>query len=121
VWSLPDKVWQAEQSFAHKYGYGGKVDLISPFNHVIDYKTKNFTAIKDKMTYPEHGMQLAAYGIGLGMDLETTKFTNIFISSTVPGLTHVHTWDNKEIVRLSKIFLVMLELWKLINQYDSSF
>lgn len=57
-----DAKWNAEKSFAHKAGYGGKVDLHCD-DWVIDIKTKD--EIEGVTPYDENIMQLAAYRRGL--------------------------------------------------------
>jgi hypothetical protein len=57
--------WIPEQPFA-KDGYGGKVDLHAP-GLVVDIKTTS-KPLAELKTWDEHGLQLAAYRHGLGMD-----------------------------------------------------
>lgn len=112
--------WRAEDSFAHPSGFGGKIDLHSKEGDgfIIDFKTKAFTEIKE-MAYDEHAMQLAAYSIGL--NLPKARCFNLFISTTKPGLLHLHEWKKGDIERAGKMFNHLLELWKLFNNFDSSF
>ena len=68
--------WDAEASFAHRQGFGGKVDL-SCSNVVIDFKSKDNL---DKVApYFEQIMQLAAYRQGLGKP--TARCANVFFTA----------------------------------------
>ena len=76
VYSLAEKLksefgkqeWFAEDSFASRLGFGGKIDLYST-DWIIDYKTKDFTSedMKNKFSYDEHLLQLSAYRVGLNL------------------------------------------------------
>lgn len=110
------QVWVAEQAFAHRQGYGGKVDLHSP-EWVVDFKTKEFPENPDakKMVYDDHGVQLAAYGVGLSKD--TKRLLNIFIDV---GSNQVLEWEHEDPASLYDMFYHALELWKLIKKYNPS-
>jgi hypothetical protein len=58
-------LWEAERSFSHPLGFGGKCDD-SCAAAIVDYKTteKDLKTIK---TWPEHAWQLGAYREGLQM------------------------------------------------------
>ena len=117
--AMPDDYkWIAEESFSHESGYGGKVDLHSE-TAVLDFKTKAFTDVDQVSVYDEHAMQLAAYRKGLS--IPDAPCYNLFISTEVPGLVHLHKWKEEEIVRAERMFFKCLELWQLINKHDSSF
>lgn len=112
---FPDATWRAERSF-YRDGYGGKVDLFSedpPI--VVDFKAKDFEADKKpaRMAFPNYGMQLAAYGHGVG--LSNPRMFNFFISTRVPGLVLFHEWENGD--DLLKQFLTLFEYWKLDKNY----
>ena len=111
------QVWVAEQAFAHKQGYGGKVDLHSP-QWVVDFKTKEFPENPEakKMVYDDHGVQLAAYGVGLDSRYKK-RLLNIFIDV---GSTNVLEWEHEDPASLYDMFYHALELWKLIKKYDPS-
>ncbi len=112
--------WVAEASFAHKNGYGGKVDLSnSALNVVLDFKTKEAfkrtkIGVVQRMAYDEHCMQLAAYSEGLGF--KNPSLINLFVEYT--GSTMFHAWKKKDIERCFKMFNTCLELWKLQKKYD---
>jgi hypothetical protein len=60
------QTWKAEKSYAHKFGYGCKIDLHSDA-WVIDYKGKDDGAQEDLYLYDEHYMQLAACRLAAGI------------------------------------------------------
>lgn len=112
--------WVTEQSFYHPAGFGGKVDLHSqhdPFDPeggiILDFKTKNTDDFTKKLAYPEHMMQLAAYRLGL--DKPKAACYDLFISTVEPGLVKLHKWSEEEIQKGEKMFLLLLEYWKLSN------
>ncbi len=113
--------WEPEKSFAHPYGYGGKVDLHSrTSNVVLDVKTKEFTeADAKKLIYDEHSIQLAAYRYGL--DMPTAACGNVFVSVSEPGLVQVVMHDEEELQRGWRIFQGLLSLWKEIKKFDPAF
>jgi hypothetical protein len=113
--------WEPEKSFAHPYGYGGKVDLHSrSANVVLDVKTKEFTeADAKKLIYDEHSIQLAAYRYGL--DMPTAACGNVFVSVSEPGLVQVVMHDEEELQRGWRIFQGLLSLWKEIKRFDPAF
>jgi hypothetical protein len=116
---FPGVIWHAERAFAHPFGYGGRPDL-SSWCAVVDFKFKDFSELPKKSpAYPEHGMQLAAYDMGMGG--ERRVLVNLFISSTVPGLVYPHEWSAEDQVKQWKAFTLLLQLWQLRNDYDSSF
>lgn len=110
--------WHAESSFAHKDGYGGKCDLHSRDSKgiILDFKTKsaeNFSKVKP---YDEHCVQLAAYRLGL--DLPKADCYNLFISTKEPGKILLHKWSEEEVSRGEKMFYLLLEYWKLVNNFS---
>lgn len=119
--------WVAEKSFYHPLGFGGTVDLHSPSKKiVIDFKTKQDKAfVKGKMGYDNHMMQLAAYGKGLGFEINhgagtdlVGEYYNLFISSETPGILILEEWDLNDINRGGDMFTYLVEFWKLQKQYD---
>lgn len=97
--------WKPEQSFASLLGFGGKVDLSAP-DLVLDFKTKEFYDTEKKLAWDEQCIQLSAYREGLGMPAATCA--NVFVSTTVPGLVHVHEWTDDELQRGWKMFRALL-------------
>lgn len=112
--------WISEASFAHPWGYGGKVDLHSPSTGiVIDFKGKDGDfSDKKRLAYDQH-WQLAAYQRGL--NLPHNKCANIFFSRTHPGKTSCHVWNLDEIFNGDQMFTAALTLWKCMKGYDPAF
>jgi hypothetical protein len=109
--------WICEHSFAHPLGFGGKTDLhINSWRRLIgDAKTKEFDSVDDKkLAWDDHAIQLAAYREGLRMP-DAVCF-NLFVSTTVPGLCHIHIWSEEEIQRGWKMFTALLEYWRAKNK-----
>ena len=112
--------WVAEDSFAHPFGFGGKIDLYHPDGWVVDFKTKDNLEGKDpaKLIYDEHGMQLAAYACGLNFD--TPKRVSVFVDRENPEIVLVHLWDEDTFEKHLKMFLSLLQYWQLSKNYDGS-
>lgn len=112
--------WIAEKSFAHEFGFGGKVDLHVPASggfdgFVVDIKTKDFGP-DDKITgFDEHCMQLAAYRKGLGMP--DARCANVFISRSQPGVAKVVQWSQEELHNGWLMFTRLLEFWQIKNDH----
>lgn len=105
-----------EMSFAHPLGFDGKVDFYN-LELIIDFKTKEFTQ-KDldegkKLAWDEHCWQLSGYRLGLQMPGAICQ--NWFISTTAPGLIHIHEWKEIEISKGIDVFIKTLDLWKLLK------
>jgi hypothetical protein len=79
-----EQVWLCEKSFAHRLGYGGRVDLMAkPINgqgtgYTVDFKTKE-TDLDKIDVYFEHELQLASYREGLGMP--TARCAIVFVNA----------------------------------------
>ena len=119
--------WQAldsERTFANRLGYGGTVDLCGR-DLIIDFKSKDFgpTNARGKpitgawLAWDENCMQMACYGVGLGMDLGALRAINVFISRTHPGLVVSHQWTADELERGWAIFHHGLKLWQHTKKY----
>lgn len=109
---LPDDIWLSEKSCVHLSGFGGKVDLHS-MDWVIDFKTKdNLNSVK---CYDEHYAQLAAYKIALGVP---AKCANVFIDRNTHEAVFVEH-SEEQTKRGWSIFKAALDLWKILNNYDS--
>ena len=113
---LPGMIWTPEKSFAHKLGFGGKVDAHCP-EAVLDWKTKEFDLEDaDKLTvYDEHAMQLSAYRVGLGNPL--SRCAIVFVSTKVPGLSRVHELDQNQLCRGWEMFNSLLRYWQSKTGY----
>lgn len=104
-----------EKSFAHRLGYGGKVDVHKEF-FVADFKTKAFTSKALPATYDNHAMQLAAYREGLEMPF--ARCAIIYVSTEEPGLTHLVEIDEDELARGWNMFCSLLRYWQIKNRYE---
>jgi len=124
--------WVSEKSFAHPFGYGGKVDLHSPSTGiVVDFKTKDGDFSDGKRLDYDQNIQLAAYQVGLeqlrsgpahivraGDPEFHIQCANIFVSRTHPGCVASHVWSADDIAKGWRIFAAALELWRELKQYD---
>ncbi len=115
---LPRHTWIAEDSFASKDGYAGKIDLYSQSGVVVDFKTKDGIEGKDpkKLVYDEHGMQLSAYAHGLGFD--SPHRISVFVDRQDVSVVLVHEWDSESHHRHLGMFLNLLNYWKLFKNYN---
>jgi len=106
--------WNAEKSFASALGYGGKIDLHND-KIVIDFKTSAFDDAAKKEGYPEHIMQLVAYGEGLG--LKDYRIANVFVSTSTPGLVKIVEYTEEQKRTAWRKFLCLLNYWMLDKGY----
>jgi hypothetical protein len=104
-----------EKSFAHPLGYGGRVDVHKK-GFVADFKTKEFTEADLPRTWDNHSIQLAAYREGLGMS--DARCCIIYVSTSVPGLTHLVELSDEELERGWDIFELQVQLWQIVNNYE---
>lgn len=107
--------WDAERSFCHPSGFGGKTDL-SCDGRVIDFKSKEFSEDTKLDTYDEHHMQLASYREGLNMP--SARCAICYVSVTHPGLSRVIEIAEDDLQRGWNCFTSLLEYWKAKNRYD---
>jgi hypothetical protein len=115
----------AEKSFAHPLGFGGKCDAhklpsdyLAEEGWVSDYKSKDFDESKLPKLYENHSMQLAAYREGFGMP--RARCAIIFVSTKVPGLTHLVEVEPTELDRGWEMFSTLVRFWQIKNQYVPS-
>lgn len=106
--------WDAERSFSHRFGFGGKCDL-SCDGMVADFKTKEFDADTKLQTWDEHCMQLAAYRVGLGMP--QARCAIVYVSVTVPGLARVIELSQDDLKQGWGMFQGLLAYWQEKHQY----
>ncbi len=109
--------WEPERSFSHPLGFGGKVDM-SADGIILDFKTKDTDDISKMVIYDEHGMQTAAYAVGLHNGIDPpykTKRYNLFISTQVPGLLKLE--ESTDFKRDWGMFEALLNYWQLKNKY----
>lgn len=103
-----EQAWNAERSFAHPLGYGGKTDLHSA-EWVNDVKTKDGDVGESKQsTWDEHAMQLAAYRRGLGV--HTARCGILFVGRDVPSAQFVEI-PEPELVKGLAMFDALLAYW----------
>jgi hypothetical protein len=107
--------WQAEQSFCHPRGFGGRVDLFSRSGRTVgDTKSRDFGPEKLARDLAfEQYVQLAAYAEGLDLCrtarpaprhrvelvTEPAVLFSLFVSRTHPGLALVHPWEPERCLR----------------------
>jgi hypothetical protein len=104
----------SEKSFAHPLGYGGKCDVHKP-GFVADFKTKDFCENTLPLVYDSHHMQLAAYRQGFG--LINARCAIIYVSTKVPGLTHLMEIPQDDLERGWELFKALLKVWQVKNKY----
>jgi hypothetical protein len=116
--------FEAEQSFASPYGFGGKCDLVNRGRSVVvDFKGKDIKPGQHgkDLAYPEHVTQLAAYAVGLGLDINKVDCCNIFFCRKTPGLICVREWDQEEISQGWEAFKCLHRLYVLRKNFDPAF
>jgi len=108
---------ELEKSFAcftnKEYWYGGKVDILSRSKRLIaDIKTTEFLMVdgkpNKKLHYPEHILQLSAYGHGVIMVAPTPL--NIYVS-TISDDVYCKEWSIAEYQKAWQEFELLTELW----------
>lgn len=114
--------WIPERSFAHN-GYGGKVDLHGTNGQkyaVIDFKGKD-GPLDEVDTYPEHWMQLAAYGAGLFPYAPWDKIVtaNCFFSRTHPGKAVMVVHPHDTFQKGMDMFKAAKALWCAMKGYEA--
>lgn len=110
---------EAEKSFAHPLGFGGKADLHGTPSFVLDFKSKEFDHDTDLKTWPEHHMQLAAYREGLG--IPTARAAIVYVSVTNPGLSRLIEIPEEDLECGWECFIHLLGFWKAKNKYRCGF
>jgi hypothetical protein len=117
AFSLDLKGLEAETTFSSSLGYGGMIDGLRRSEPLLlDWKTKDKEwTDKTKLVFDEHGMQLAAYRHGVG--LESAVCANVFISPSAK--IKIHIWEEDELQRLFEKFKTCLTLWQQDRKYDS--
>lgn len=98
----------AERSFAHPYGYGGKIDWSSP-GAVVDFKSKASIGAAKMKGYDEHIMQLAAYDQGLGNP--GRRLFNVFVGCD-DKVVQVLEWKPEDAARGWKMYLSLLTFYQ---------
>lgn len=113
------KDFTPEVAFAHRKGFGGKIDLISRKEKIIiDFKTKQDKAFSQKsLKTDDYCVQLSAYALGLDMD---ARCYNVFINVGSPGKYKIESYTKEEVTRGKRMFECLLKYWQFLNNYDSS-
>lgn len=109
---------EPEKSFAHALGFGGKVDIHKRVggDFIADFKTKEFDESDLPDVYDNHAWQTSAYRNGLGMP--DARCAIIYVSTKVPGLTHLVEIAQDELERGWEMFKLLLRFWQLKNRYQ---
>ncbi len=113
--------WNAEHSFSHKLGFGGKCDLHMlpcgeyPHGVIIDFKTKSAQDFSKVKAYPEQCQQLVAYREGFG--IPKAECYNLYIGTNNPGELLLHEWEEEECVSAWKCFTHLVNYWIEINHF----
>jgi hypothetical protein len=106
--------YHVEKSFCHIMGYGGKCD-VHKSGFVADFKTKDFDDSWTPAIYDNHHMQLAAYRQGFG--LQTARCAIIYVSTKIPGLTHLVEAPQDDLAQGWEMFKALLLYWQAKNKY----
>lgn len=108
---------EAERSFFHPSGYGGKVDWHSRSqNIVIDFKSKDSIVVDKQYAYDEQHIQLAAYNYGLLLPADA-RLVNVFIGVGDKRVL-VHEWEPEDRKRMVGMFVDLLSYCKKKDEYD---
>lgn len=106
-----------EHTFASPVGYGGSIDLVCLDNPIIiDFKGKSDRFFIAPKSSDDHLMQLAAYKYAMFQD-QPVQCCNLYINYEIPGVRFLHIWDMKEIEKGWEMFKLLLEFWKLENNF----
>lgn len=127
--------WFSEQSFEWKYtekhfansqlGVAGSMDLAgfrtqAQFPAMGDIKTQEEPLTPHS---PEYPLQLSGYCLGMGLPIETERWSFI-ANRTKPGEVKGYLWQDKDSTveetnrRYDAMFMQLLELWFMLNRYD---
>lgn len=101
-----------EKSFAHRFGYGGKVDwhIRELGGFLVDFKTteKDLSELK---LYDNHYEQVAAYRTGLGIG--KAKCAVVFVH--VDGSARLIEAEEKDLAVGFESFWCLLKRWQVMN------
>jgi len=106
------QLWKAEKSYAHRYGYGCKIDLHSS-EWLIDYKGKDDAVQEDLYLYDEHYMQLAANRLAAG--IPHARCAIVFFGRTTPWAKLIEA-DEEELLRGWDCFEALLTYYQAKNR-----
>jgi hypothetical protein len=120
--SFPEVLdWQAEKSFSHPSGYGGRADIHSrAVEIVLDAKSKDLAPDDNDRLAFDQFIQLAACaeGLGIGSHAKPPILVSLFISRTHPGHARLHRWEPEDYARGLRIFHGALDAWKASVKYE---
>lgn len=108
------QIWRAEKSYAHKFGYGCKIDLHSP-EWLIDYKGKDDEARGDLTLWDEHFMQLAANRVAAG--IPHARCAIVFFGRQTPWATFMEA-EERDLSRGWDMFSSLLTFWQAKNKIE---
>lgn len=130
--------WEAERSFCHPRGFGGRVDLHSRSGRAVgDTKSRDFGPEKLARDLAfEQYIQLAAYAEGLDLCRTTRSdgprhrvelvtepavLFSLFVSRSAPGLALVHRWDPDHCLRGLRTFYGAFDVFCGQRDFDPWF
>ena len=111
---------EAEKTFASPLAFGGKCDSLNfKQRWILDVKTKQVIDDSKKLAYDEHVRQLAAYSCGMfdTLKMNGIRALNVFVGVNVPQV-RIREWTTEDLKRGLEQFLLLLQLWKLVNNFD---
>lgn len=102
------------------FGYGGKLDLLA----IAPDKRRALGDIKSRSVkngkaayYDEQPMQLIAYGMALPIQQRPDAYFSVIVNRDAPEPPYVKWWQMDEINEAWERFLVLLKLWRKVNNY----
>lgn len=112
-----EQAWVSESAFFHPRGFGGKRDLHSR-SWMLDFKSKEFRKedAPTLKTWDEHAMQLAAYRMGGGVEINA-RCGIVYVSSIEPGTVRLIEIDEEELRRGWFMFCALHDYWKAKTGY----
>lgn len=114
---LSERDWKIEHSFAHKMGFGGKVDYhdFCGDGLIIDFKSKQRIDRKKRYGYINHRAQLGAYREGL-LCRPLARGINVFVGVEDTEVAIVE-WTPSDLKEGWNFFTHLLGAWKIDNHY----
>lgn len=103
------------------FGYAGKLDLlaITPDKRRALGDIKSRSAKNGKAAYyDEQPMQLIAYGMALPIQQRPDAYFSVIVNRDAPEPPYVRWWQMDEINEAWERFLVLLKLWKKVNNFS---
>lgn len=118
------KMVEAESVVVHDTGFAGTRDIVFLHrdypDHVIvgDYKTQDVKKKYGPKAWPEHCLQLAAYGhCTINGNTLPVKTMNIIIDNNAPAPLTEHPWTDEETASAWDDFQCCLKLWQSRKNY----